>query len=89
MNPRNSSGRNRSTGRGWYGDEEGHSEAAMEGWQHRRGGRSRRSEDDDDDYQRSSRSGRSTSSRSGDGRGWYGDEEEHSRAARKGWRSRD
>jgi hypothetical protein len=44
----------RGEGRGWYGDEEGHSEAAMEGWQNRRGGRSR-DDEDDDDYQRSSR----------------------------------
>src|ERR1051326_569643 len=117
MISRNSRGRNRSTGRGWYGDERGHAEAAREGWQQRRGGRSRdyddddsqrssrsrgrrgnydedednyqsssRSrggeyeEDDDDDYGSSSRGGRRNSS-SGEGRGWYGDEEGHSEAA--------
>ena len=87
MNSRNTSGRDRSSGRGWFGDERGHSEASREGWQHRRGGRSR-DYDDDDDYQRSSGS-RSGNSGRGEGRGWYGDEEEHSRAARKGWRNRD
>src|SRR5204863_6992858 len=117
---------------GWYGDEEGHSDASREGWEHRggrrtrgydqeddyqgssrgrggsrdydedednyqsssrNGGRSRNYDEDEDNYQRSSRgraydedddyqrsSGRGASSRSGNGRGWYGDEEGHSEA---------
>src|SRR5436190_17172735 len=90
MNSRSSIGRSRgrSTGRGWYGDEREHSEAAREGWEHRRGGRSRSEEDDEDsDYQRSS-SNRGGNSRRSEGRGWYGDEEGHSDASREGWEHR-
>jgi ferritin-like metal-binding protein YciE len=71
-------------GRGWYGDPQGHSEAAREGWRHRddyRGGSSRgRDYDDNDrDYNRGDR---------GQG-GWFGDPQGHSEAAREGWRHRD
>jgi hypothetical protein len=79
-----SGGRGRGRG-GWFGDSEGHGEAARQRWEDDddRGGRrnagsrtSSRSEDDDD--------GR------GRGRGgWFGDSEGHSRASRRGWRDRD
>jgi hypothetical protein len=76
----------RSEGRGWFGDPEGHAEAAERGWEqgHRgqRGGRSSRDEEDDDDY-RSSRSSRSSRGR-GQG-GWFGDPEGHAEAAERGW----
>ena len=74
---------------GWFGDPEGHSEAAERGWEHRmssRGGSSRRSsryDEDDDRGSRSSRSGR------GQGHGgWYGDPRGHSEAAKRGWEDR-
>jgi hemerythrin superfamily protein len=70
-------GRGRS---GWYGDSEGHSQAARQ-----RGSQSRgRYEDDDDDYGRSSRS-----SRGGRGQGgWFGDSEGHAEASHRGWDER-
>ena len=76
-------GRSSGEGRGWYGDPEGHSRAAHEGWEERgySGRQSRRDQDDDD---RSSRSG-------GGGRGhggWFGDPQGHSQASREGWRNR-
>lgn len=79
-------------GRGWYGDSQGHSEAARRGWDNRdddRGGSNRgggggysRSRDDDDDRGGRGRGG-------DDGRGWYGDSQGHSEAARRGWDNRD
>ena len=82
------------SGRGWYGDSEGHSEASRRGWEDREGGSSRgrgassgrgssRYEDDDDYRGRSS---------SGSGRGhggWFGDSEGHSEASRRGWEDRE
>ena len=81
---------------GWFGDSEGHSEAARRGRDERSGERNgSRYSDDDDRYRRSSSraSGRSRyedederSSRSGRGHGgWFGDSEGHSEAARRGW----
>ena len=64
----------RNEGRGWYGDSRGHSEAAREGWDERRG--SSRYDDDDD-----RRGGR------GHG-GWFGDSRGHAEAAREGWDER-
>lgn len=66
---------------GWFGDSEGHSQAAREGWEDRnRGGSRSRGRDDDDE-----RGGRS----SGGGRGgWFGDSEGHAEAARRGWDDR-
>lgn len=86
---RSSSGRGRGHG-GWFGDPEGHSEAAERGWEDRghsrsassRGGSSRsRYEDNDDDRRGSSGRGR------GHG-GWFGDPEGHSEAAERGWEDR-
>jgi hemerythrin superfamily protein len=88
----------RGGGQGWFGDSEGHAEAAREGWENRggsrstssRGGSSSRSRDDDDD----DRGGRSSSSRNGGGRsspghgGWFGDSRGHAEAARRGWEDR-
>jgi hypothetical protein len=63
-------------GRGWYGDPEGHSQAARrrsDDDEDRRGSRSRGRYDDDDD-------------RGGRGRGgWFGDSEGHADAARRRW----
>jgi hemerythrin superfamily protein len=81
-------------GRGWYGDSEGHSEAARRGWEERgSSSRSRGSsyDDDDDDRGRSSGRGRSQSRSRDDDRsqgGWFGDSEGHSEAARRGWEER-
>jgi hypothetical protein len=73
---------------GWFGDSEGHSEAARRGWEEREGSNTRgRSSRDDDDDRRSSRGG---SSRGNEGRGgWFGDSEGHSEAARRGWEERE
>jgi len=58
---------------GWYGDPEGHAEAARRGWDEREGpSRSRYRDDDDDDRRGGRRHG-----------GWYGDPEGHSEAARR------
>jgi hypothetical protein len=79
---------------GWFGDSEGHSEAARRGWEERGSSRgSRSSRDDDDDRGMSSRRGgmSSRSSRDDDDRGhggWFGDSEGHSEAARRGWDER-
>jgi hypothetical protein len=76
-------------GQGWYGDSEGHSEAARRGWESR--GRESASRYDSE---RSSRSGRydddrrSSSGSDDRGRGWYGDSEGHSEAAQRGWENR-
>ena len=78
---------------GWFGDSEGHSEAARRGWDDRdddRGGRSGGGRSRDDD--RSSRSSRGRDDDDGRGRGrggWFGDSEGHSEAARRGWEDRD
>jgi hypothetical protein len=77
-------------GRGWYGDSEGHSEAARLGWEHRGGGgggRGRGGRDDDDDDRRSSRG--SSGGRGQSQGGWFGDSRGHAEAARRGWRNRD
>jgi hemerythrin superfamily protein len=68
---------------GWFGDPEGHSRAAEEGWENRGGGRRSRSDDDDG----GSRSSRGGSSGRGHG-GWFGDPEGHSRASEEGWEHR-
>lgn len=71
---------------GWFGDSEGHSDAARKGWEDRDSGyRSRGGRDDDD------RGGRGRSSGGGRGRsqgGWFGDSEGHAEAARRGWEDR-
>jgi len=68
-------------GRGWFGDAEGHSEAARRGWDDRgSSSRSSRSSRDDDDDDRGRR---------GNGRGgWFGDAEGHAEAGRRGWDDR-
>jgi hypothetical protein len=66
---------------GWYGDPEGHAEAARERWREERGSRSRSRYDDDDEYDRRSRS---RSRGEGHG-GWFGDSRGHAQAARRGW----
>jgi hypothetical protein len=79
-------------GRGWYGDPQGHAEAARKGWEHREGQsrtqsgssyRSRSRDDDDDDRRSSSRGARDQ----GHG-GWFGDPRGHAEAARRGWENR-
>ena len=82
------------SGSGWYGDPEGHAEAARRGWEEREPSRGRgRSEDDHDHRRGDDRNGdeRRSSSRSRDEghRGWYGDSEGHSEAARRGWDERE
>jgi hemerythrin superfamily protein len=82
---RSSRGGGRGQG-GWFGDSEGHAEAARRGWEERGGsssrGSSRGSSRSDDDDDRSSRgSGR------GQG-GWFGDSRGHAEAARRGWQNR-
>jgi hypothetical protein len=70
---------------GWYGDSEGHAEAARRGWESRGGGSSRSS-------QSRSGGGRSRYEDDDDGRshgGWFGDSRGHAEAARRGWRNRD
>lgn len=70
---------------GWFGDSEGHAEAARRRWENE-GGRSSRSrgrDDDDDDRRSRSRGG----SDEGHG-GWFGDSRRHAQAARRGWESR-
>jgi hemerythrin superfamily protein len=79
-------------GRGWFGDREGHAEAARRGWESRsdregdygsrnQGGRGSRGRDDQDGRRSA---GRSRSSQGG----WFGDSEGHSEAARRGWENR-
>ena len=91
-------GRGRDNG-GWFGDPEGHSEAARRGWDERESGsRARTYRDDDDDRRYRSRArddgddrgGGSRSSGGGRGGhgGWSGDPEGHSEAARRGWENR-
>jgi hypothetical protein len=86
---------------GWFGDPQGHAEAARRGWDNRRDddddyGRSRSrssSRYDEDDRRYSSRSGRDRDDDRGYSRdrgqgGWFGDAEGHSEAARLGWEHR-
>ena len=81
---------------GWFGDPEGHSEAARKGWDEREG--ERRSYDEDTRGYSSQGGGRRYKSRSredeGERRhsghgGWFGDPEGHSEAARRGWDERE
>lgn len=73
------SGRSSGQGRGWYGDPEGHSRAAHEGWDERGySGRQSSNRRDEDDDRRGSH----------DHGGWFGDSRGHSQAAREGWRNR-
>jgi len=65
---------------GWFGDSEGHSEAARRGRNESSGRGSQSRSDDDDDDRRGSRGGRG---------GWFGDSEGHSEAARRGRDDRD
>jgi hemerythrin superfamily protein len=62
---------------GWYGDAEGHAEAARRGWDVREGTSRGRYRGDDDDRRSGRRHG-----------GWYGDPEGHSEASRRGWDDR-
>ncbi len=80
---------------GWFGDSEGHSQAARQ-----RGGAGRSMRDDDDGRGRGrggwfgDSEGHSEASRRGwdrsdhEGSGWYGDSEGHSEASRRGWEER-
>ena len=76
---------------GWFGDPEGHSEAARRGWEERsssrsgNGSRGRMSMRDDDDDRGRSRGGRDDDRGQG---GWFGDPRGHSEAARRGWEER-
>ena len=83
---------------GWFGDREGHSQAAQRGWDRRhdeddRGSpsraRSARASYDDDRRSSSSRydDDRGYSRDHGQG-GWFGDPQGHSEAARRGWDNR-
>lgn len=85
--------------RGWYGDSEGHSEAARRGWEDRDRGSSRSMRSDyrdddrrygrrDDDDRRYGRSGQDDDNDRGQG-GWFGDSEGHSEASRRGWENRE
>lgn len=75
---------------GWFGDPEGHSEAARRGWDDRGSSRSSRSSrDDDDDRRRSSRGRNDDDDDRSRGRGgWFGDSRGHSEASRRGWEDR-
>lgn len=80
---------------GWFGDPQGHAEAARRGWDEREG--ERRSYDEDTKGYSSQSGGRRYESRSrqdeGERRpsghgGWFGDPEGHSQASRRGWHHR-
>lgn len=80
---------------GWFGDPEGHAEAARRGWDEREGeGRAYR--DENERRSSSQGSGRRYEQRSRQeedderhqGSGWYGDREGHSEASRRGWEHR-
>ena len=80
---------------GWFGDPQGHAEAARRGWDEREG--ERRSYDEDTKGYSSQSGGRRYKSRSrqdeGERRpsghgGWFGDPEGHSQASRRGWHHR-
>jgi hypothetical protein len=97
-----SRGRDDGDGRGWFGDREGHAEAARRGWDNRdddvrrsSGSRDRYDDDrrstasrsrNDDDDRRSS--GSSRGGRDDSQGGWFGDREGHSEASRRGWENR-
>ncbi len=79
----------RGEGRGWYGDSQGHSEAAREGWEHRGGGGSRGGMQgrggggrDDDDDRGGSRGGRGGSNYS---RGSNDDDDRGGNGEGRGW----
>lgn len=78
-------------GRGWYGDAEGHAEAARKGWASREGGEPRSFRDDDDDRGGYRSSGRDRDSQgrftSDDDRGGYGGRS-RDRDDDRGYRSR-
>jgi hypothetical protein len=80
------SGGSSSGQRGWFGDSEGHREAAESRREGRSGGSSRgssRSSDDNDDH------GHRSSHRSGSSHGgWFGDSEGHREAAEARWEGR-
>ena len=85
---------------GWFGDREGHSQAARRGWEggHEGVSRSRSRYEDDERRGNESRAGgryegddEYDRGRGGNGngrRGWSGDPEGHSEAARRGWEHR-
>ncbi|MGI6246568.1 MAG: hypothetical protein ACOYJQ_12460 [Pseudochelatococcus sp.] len=83
---------------GWFGDPEGHAEAARRGWDERRSsdrdydedrrGRSYSRSRDDDDRRYGRRDDEGYSRDRGQG-GWFGDPQGHAEAARRGWRNRD
>ncbi|WP_408587883.1 hemerythrin domain-containing protein [Novosphingobium sp.] len=70
---------------GWFGDSEGHSEAARRGWDHDRRGESGWF-GDSDGHSEASRRGWDHDRRGESG--WFGDSEGHSEAARRGWDDR-
>ncbi|MGV6875505.1 hypothetical protein ACUSIJ_22785 [Pseudochelatococcus sp. B33] len=78
---------------GWFGDPEGHAEAARRGWDERRDydddrrGRSYSRSRDDDDRRYGGRYDEGYSRDRGQG-GWFGDPEGHAEAARRGWDER-
>jgi hypothetical protein len=70
---------------GWFGDSEGHSEAARRGWDNPGHGESGWYGDSEGHSEASRRGWRSSDH--GDS-GWYGDPEGHSEASRRGWEGR-
>src|ERR1700730_3158120 len=72
---------------GWFGDPEGHSEAARRGREEGGGARYRDDDDDDRRYARSRMSDDDRRGSRGHG-GWFGDPEGHSEASRRGWEER-
>lgn len=83
-----SSGRGGSDSRhgGWFGDSEGHSEAARRGWDNPSHGDSGWFGDSEGHSEASRRGWRNPDH--GDS-GWFGDREGHSEASRRGWRNSD
>jgi hemerythrin superfamily protein len=79
--------RNESQG-GWFGDSEGHSQAARRGWESREDPNERRSSSGDNRSQRSGGRGNNRSSRDEGHGGWFGDPEGHAEASRRGWDGR-
>jgi hypothetical protein len=77
--------RGRGTG-GWFGDQEGHSEASRRGWDNPDHGPSGWY-GDSERHARASRRGWDSPDHGPSG--WYGDSEGHSRAARRGWDNPD
>jgi len=74
----------------WYGDPQRRSHAAESGWgwEERGRGRGYSSHRDEDDEHRYEGRGGVESRGGGEGRGWYGDPQGHSRAAERGWEER-